>query len=181
MPRITDRTIVFSTPWFDIAAKQVDGDPSPHYAVIPFDYVTVIAVDTDGHFLLVTQYRPVVEDYTVELPSGMIDQGETPEACVRRELIEETGHEAGRVELLGTLVPDVGRLGNRMWCYFAPDVRPIVPAPAIEEGIELLRVTGEEFMAVFADHRCCHALNFAAVMLAVLKGRLAPFVPRTCP
>jgi hypothetical protein len=70
------------------------------------------------------------------------------------------------------LVPDVGRLGNRMWCYFAADVRRIVPAPPLEDGIELLTVTREDFVAAFADSRCCHALNFAAVMLAVLKRRL---------
>jgi len=172
MPRITDRQVAFSTPWFDVVAKQVDGDPSPHYTVQPFDYVTVIAIDEDGRFLLVKQYRPVIEDYTVELPSGMVDADETPEACVRRELAEETGHEAGDVELLGTLVPDVGRLGNRMWCYFASGVRPIVPSPPREDGIDLLRVTRDEFVATFADLRCCHALNFAAVMLAVLKGRV---------
>ncbi|MBZ5559496.1 MAG: NUDIX hydrolase [Acidobacteriia bacterium] len=172
MPRITDRQVAFSTPWFDVVAKQVDGDPSPHYTVQPFDYVTVIARDAGGHFLLVKQYRPVIEDYTVELPSGMIDADETPEACVRRELVEETGHEAGEVELLGSLVPDVGRLGNRMWCYFADGVRPMAPAQPLEDGIELLRVTHDEFVATFADHRCCHALNFAAVMLAVLKHRL---------
>jgi ADP-ribose pyrophosphatase len=172
MPTITDRQVAFSTPWFEVVAKQVDGDPSPHYTVQTFDYVTVIAVDTGGQFLLVKQYRPVIEDYTLELPSGMIDANETPEACVRRELVEETGHEAGDVELLGTLVPDVGRLGNRMWCYFAKDVRPIVPAPPPEDGIELLKVTHDEFVATFADGRVCHALNFAAVMLAVLERRL---------
>lgn len=173
MPRITDRQVAFSTPWFDVVAKHVDGDPSPHYTVQTFDYVTVIAVDTGGRFLLVKQYRPVVEDYTIELPSGMIDADETPEACIRRELVEETGHEASDIELLGTLAPDLGRLGNRMWCYFASDVRPIVPAPPLEDGIELLRVTHDEFLAAFSDVRCCHALNFAAVMLAVLKRRLA--------
>jgi ADP-ribose pyrophosphatase len=171
MPRITDRQVAFSTPWFDVVAKQVDGETSPHYTVQPFDYVTVIAVDVAGEFLLVKQYRPVVEDFTIELPSGMIDADETPDACVRRELIEETGHAAEDVELLGTLVPDVGRLGNRMWCYFAR-VRAIVPTPPLEDGIELLRVPHDEFIATFASLRCCHALNFSAVMLAVLKGRL---------
>jgi ADP-ribose pyrophosphatase len=172
MPRITDRRVAFSTPWFDVVAKQVDNAPSPHFTIRPFDYVTVIAVDAQGRFLLVKQFRPVVEDFTIELPSGMVDKNETADECVRRELLEETGHEADHIELLGTLVPDVGRLGNRMWCYFAAGVRAVVPAPPLEDCIELLRVTRDEFVATFAEGRCCHALNFAAVMLAVLRGRV---------
>lgn len=173
MPKITDRRVAFSTPWFDIVAKHVEGESSPHYAVTPPDYVTVIASDLDGRLLLVRQFRPVIEDYTLELPSGLVDAGETPEAAARRELVEETGHQAGEIELIGSLVPDVGRLGNRMWCFVADKVRPILPAPALEDGIELVKRTPQEFAATFADLHCCHALNFAVVMLAILKGRFA--------
>ena len=171
MPKITDRAVAFSTPWFDVIAKQIDGDPSPHYTVKPPDYVTVVASDVEGRMLLVKQFRPVVEAHTIELPSGLVDPGETPEATVRRELVEETGHEAGALELLGTLVPDTGRLGNRMWCYAASGVRPLVPTRLPEHGIELLKCAPDELAAMLTDLRCNHALNFAALMLAVLKGR----------
>ena len=171
MPTITDRHVAFSTPWFDVIGKHVDGDPSPHYTVQPADYIAVLAIDADGRLLLVKQFRPVVEAITLELPAGLVDPGETPDACARRELVEETGHEGGELESLGALVPDVGRLGNRMWCFVATGLRPIVPAPALEEGIELVRMTPQEFMAAMADLRCNHALNFAVVMLAMLKGR----------
>lgn len=171
MPKITDRQIAFSTPWFDIVAKHVDGDPSPHYTVRPADYIAVLARDTDGRYLLVKQYRPVVEAETIELPSGLVDPGETPEATARRELIEETGHEAGEVEFLGELTPDVGRLGNRLWCFAASNVRAIVPAPALHDGITLVRYTADEFLASLRSLECHHALNFAVLMLAALKGR----------
>jgi ADP-ribose pyrophosphatase len=171
VPKITDRTVAFSTPWFDVVAKHVDGDASPHYTVKPPDYVTVVASDAEGRVLLVKQFRPVVETHTIELPSGLVDPGESPEATVRRELVEETGHEAGDIDLLGTLVPDTGRLGNRMWCFAASGVRPLVPAQPLENGIELLKCTPDELVAMLADLRCNHALNFAALMLAVLKGR----------
>lgn len=173
MPKITDRRVAFSTPWFDVVAKTVDGEGAPHYTVTPPDYVTVIASDVERRLLLVRQFRPVIEDYTLELPSGLVDAGETPEAAARRELAEETGHEANDIELVGSLVPDVGRLGNRMWCFVADNVRPIVPVPALDDGIELVKPTPREFAATLADLRCCHALNFAVVMLAILKGRFA--------
>ena len=171
MPTITDRRVALSTPWFDVLAKQVDGDPSPHYTVKPPDYVSVIATDLDGCFLLVKQYRPVVEGYTIELPSGLVDPGEAPETCAVRELIEETGHKADTVESLGVLVPDVGRLGNRMHCFIAEGVRPI-PGSVIETGIELVRWTREELIAGLTDLTITHSLNLAVILLAVLRGRL---------
>lgn len=171
MPNITDRSVAFSTPWFDVLAKHVDGDAVPHYTVLPPDYVSVVATDHDGRLLLVRQYRPVIEAFTIELPSGLVDPGETPEACVRRELIEETGHEAGVITPLGTLVPDVGRLGNRMHCFVASGARP-VSGSTIESGIELVRWTPAQLASALTDLRISHALNFAAVMLAVLQGHL---------
>jgi ADP-ribose pyrophosphatase len=162
--------VAFTTPWFDVIAKTLDGHSSPHYAVMPHDYVTVLASDVNGDFLLVRQYRPVIEDYTLELPSGLVDSGESPDATARRELVEETGHEAGVVHALGSLVPDVGRLGNRMFCFMATDVRAIVPQPAIEPGLELVKCSKRELVDHMLARRCPHALNFAAVMLAVLQG-----------
>jgi ADP-ribose pyrophosphatase len=173
VPKITDRTVAFATPWFDVIAKQVDGNPAPHYTVQPPDYASIVATDVEGRLLMVKQYRPVVEGFTLELPSGLVDPGETPEASIRRELIEETGHEAGAIESLGELLPDVGRLGNRMFCFAASKVRPIVPAPALDDGIELVRLTPDEVLVTLTTLRCNHALNFAVLMLAALRGRFA--------
>jgi len=175
VPKISDRSVVFATPWFQVIAKQVDGHASPHYTVQPPDYAAMVATDLEGNLLLVRQYRPVVEGYTLELPSGLVDPGETPEQSMRRELIEETGHEAGEVESLGALLPDVGRLGNRMHCFAASNVRPILPAPVLDDGIELVRVKPGEVFATLAELRCNHALNLAVLMLAAVKGRFGSF------
>lgn len=175
MPKITDRTVAFTTPWFDIVAKQVDGNPSPHYTVQTADYATIVATDLEGRLLMVKQYRPVVEDYTLELPSGLVDPGETPEASMRRELIEETGHIAGAVESLGALLPDVGRLGNRMHCFAASNVMPIVPAPVLDDGIELVRLAPDEVLEALTTLQCNHALNFGALMLAAIRGQFGKF------
>src|SRR5579872_5602515 len=159
MPTITARSVAFSTPWFDLIAKHVDDNPSPHYTLKPSDYVTVIATDTDGRFLLVRQYRPVVEGYTVELPSGLVDPGETHEACARRELVEETGHAAGELEFLGELIPDTGRLGNRLYCFVAINARPLETPRVLDDGIELVKCTPADFIRTICGLHCNHALN----------------------
>ena len=59
----------------------------------------------------------------LELPSGAIEPGEAPEAAARRELLEETGCEAGELVSLGQFHVDSGRLETQQWAFFAPDVR----------------------------------------------------------
>lgn len=141
------------------------------------DYVSVVATTAERQLLLVRQYRPVVERETVELPSGHVDPGETPEQAARRELLEETGFVAGTMEHLGTLVPDVGRLTNRMWCYFAADVQPSAVAPAREAGVSLVTTTVPEALRRAADGTMDHALNLSVLFLAVARGKLAMDVP----
>ena len=181
MSHIAYRKTVFTTPWFEVIAKAVSGeDPDdPYYTLELDDYVSIVALTEEDEILLVRQYRPVTESYTLELPSGHVDVGELPEKTALRELLEETGYEAGEIELIGCLVPDTGRLANRQWCYFAPNVRLGQEALAIEEGIELVVCSREELIDHITEGRLDHALNLAVVLLAILKGHLSIDLPRT--
>jgi len=165
------RDVVFSSTWCRLLAERRDGG-DPYYMLDVPDYVAVVARTREGRILLVRQHRPVVGHDSIELPSGHVDPGETPEAAVRRELLEETGAEAGTLEFLGTLVPDIGRLTNRMWCYFASDVTVITDRVDAGEGITRLDVSEAEALAMAADGRMEHALNLAALFLAVSRRKL---------
>src|SRR4029077_6028609 len=92
---------------------------APYYMLTLPDYVTVIALTSARDVLLVRPFRPVGQGETIELPSGHLEANESPEDAARRELLEETGFLAPKLELLGTLVSDGGRLGERVWGYFA--------------------------------------------------------------
>jgi len=145
----------------------------PYYMLDVADYVSVVARTPGGQLVLVRQYRPVVGRDTLELPSGHVDAGEAPEDAVRRELLEETGMVAGNVELLGVLTPDVGRLTNRMWCYFASDVTPAGGDVELEDGVVPVEVSASEAMAMATDGTIDHALNLAALFLAVSKRKVS--------
>ena len=114
-----DDKVVFSVPWFDILERPVEGSPSPYYVLQTSDYVSVLAATKEGSLLLVRQYRPAVGEETLELPSGHVENGELPEAAARRELRKKRATRPQSFELLGTLAPDTGRLGNKLWCYYA--------------------------------------------------------------
>jgi hypothetical protein len=166
-------SVVFSVPWFDVLARTVDGSTSPYYFLRTSDYVTVLAVTTEGSVLLVEQYRPAVGAHTTELPSGHVEEGELPEAAARRELAEETGYEAQKFELLGTLVPDTGRLGNKLWCFYADNATQMRSRANPEEGIRLILCNPDHMLREVSAGKIDNALNLAVLLLAAVQGRLA--------
>jgi len=170
---ITHQERVFSTAWFSVLAKTVNGQGAPFYSLEQLDYVTVLAVTPHREILLVRQYRPAVERYTLELPGGHVEPGEEPEYAARRELLEETGFQAERLELLGTLVPDSGRLSNRLWCFFAGELKQVSSTPEFEQGDALLACKPTELLDYIVDSRFDHALHLAIVLLALSKQKLS--------
>jgi ADP-ribose pyrophosphatase len=82
--------------------------------------------------------------YIQELPAGSLEPGETAEACIRRELLEETGYRAGELEVIATYYPSPGASSERVHLFYAP-VRPadlVDPAAAglASEQEDILRV-----------------------------------------
>jgi ADP-ribose pyrophosphatase len=163
--------VEFATPWFQILGKTMREGEAPYYSLKLPDYAAVVAITEDNKVLIVRQYRPAVERYTLELPSGLVDPGETPVEAAGRELLEETGYEAGALEDLGPMLTDNGRLDNHIYGCVATGARP-VPGRAPEEGIEVLTWPLDELARATADGRFDHALHLAVVMLAMVKGRL---------
>jgi ADP-ribose pyrophosphatase len=73
----------------------------------------------DPRVLLIRQFRHAAEDFIWEVPAGRLDAGETPEACARRELEEETGMRAGAVERLTTIYTTPGFTDERIHLFLA--------------------------------------------------------------
>jgi 8-oxo-dGTP pyrophosphatase MutT (NUDIX family) len=162
--------VVFQTPWFQLIAKQPPGWQAPHYSIRTHDYVCVVAVSRTAGLVLVRQYRPAISAYCLDLPSGHVDPGEPPEEAARRELLEETGYRAGKMHLLGRLAPDVGRLGNSMWCFYTADILPS-GSEGGEPGVQTVlyhRSLGQ----LLREPEFNHALHHAALLLALSQERI---------
>ena len=141
----------------------------PYYSLQMLDYVSVVAFTDQQELVLVRQYRPAVERHTLELPSGHVEQGESPEQSARRELAEECGFDTSQLELLGTLISDTGRNENRLWCYLAARVSPLGADYVPERGVERILVPRAELADLWTNGEFDHALHVAALMLAVFK------------
>ena len=162
--------IPFATRWFQVVAKTVDAEEEPYYSLRLPDYAAVIALTEEQRVVLVRQYRPAVERYTLELPSGLVDPGESPAETAGRELLEETGYEARQIEVLGPMFPDTGRLANRIWGCVAAGVRR---AGSPERGIEVLDYSIADLWRATAEGEFDHSLHVAILLHALLRGKLS--------
>lgn len=99
--------------------------------------VVVLPVLADGRILLVRQYRHAAGGFLWELVAGGIEAGETPRAGAKRELAEETGYIAGRLERLASYFPTPGFLSEVMHVYRATRLRPGQARPEEGEALEM--------------------------------------------
>lgn len=143
-----------------------------YHAFSQADYVSVLAITRDGRFPLVKQYRPACTEVTLELPGGMLEEGENTALCARRELLEEVGCIAGELEPLGVLWPDPGRLTNRLHCFFARDVLLAEDGWRPEVGVERQFAGAMEFRRLVATGQLSNAHHVAIVGLALAAGFL---------
>jgi 8-oxo-dGTP pyrophosphatase MutT (NUDIX family) len=163
-----------SNPWFEQIEKTIilpgDSEPQIYYSIKPHDYVTVLAQTNEKKIIILKQYRPAVEDFTFEFPSGHLEEGETPTQAVIRELKEETNCEAENLILMGEVIPDTGRLENRLWAFYAGNI--VVndfPHPDENDGIEVNLVSTDKLFNMINDGTFRHALDLSVVTLAITK------------
>lgn len=160
---------VYATPWFDLVAKTMRPGEAPYYSLRLPDYVGVLALTEEGRVLAVRQYRPAIEQFTIEFPAGLVDAGESPAETARRELLEETGYAAETVEIIGEMSTDTGRLSNRIWACFAPRVRREINRET-EAGIETVTYSPDELLEAIRSGQFHHALHVAILTLAAARG-----------
>jgi ADP-ribose pyrophosphatase len=145
--------------------------PEEFHSLRQSDYVSILAVTRDGRVPLVRQYRPAVERMTLELPGGLRENDDTPEATAERELVEETGlNLVSPLFLLGCLAPDTGRLENRLWGYFAQTEAEEINGWEPEPEVERLLVPRRELRDWILTGQFDHALHIALIGLAVMHG-----------
>ena len=117
-------------------AELPNGNHAERTYVIHPGGVCVCAVTQEQEVVFVRQYRYAVGDDVLELPAGKIDEGETPEDCGRRELIEEAGAHFGEMIPLGVMYPTPGYSNEGIYMYLAKDIVLGEPKPDEDEFLD---------------------------------------------
>lgn len=123
--------------------------------------VAILAVNDANKVLFVKQYRPAIEIELIELPAGLIDDGEEPAEAALRELEEETGYRAERVEKLTEFYTSPGFSDCKIHIFRAFNLKKTEQSLDEDEVLEVLEIDAEECKnTVFEDGKTVTALKF---------------------
>lgn len=133
--------------------------------------VAVIALTQDNKIIMVEQYRKALERSLLEIPAGKLEPGELPELTAARELEEETGYAAGKLNHLISFYTSPGFADEIIHLYEASDLRKLEnPVSGDEdEFVELYELTIEEAVKLVKDKKIYDAKTAYAVLYLQLK------------
>lgn len=165
-----DARTLLHTPIFEVKGIQYRHPQrarSNEFVVIDSaDWVVVVAVTSDAQIVLVRQFRFGTASTSLELPGGIIDEGESPIEAAVRELEEETGFGGGRARLLGWTHPNPAIQRNRNHIVLVEGVTPTGTLGWDEhEELETLLWPVDEALRAAVDGRITHALMINALLL----------------
>lgn len=130
----------------------------------------ILPLFSDDTIALVRQYRHPAREFLLEIPAGGRAAGEPPEVCAHRELEEEIGVVAARMELLAEFYPSPGFLAEKMWVYLATDLRESKQNLDHDEEVEIIRLTVAEAIAMIARGEIKDAKTIIALLMLAKRG-----------
>jgi len=165
------RKVVYKTPWFYINRDDViaPNGKKTNYSTFNFtnNPVHIVAMDSNLNIYLVKQFRYPVGEVTWELPAGHTD-GQSAEATAKRELLEETGLVAKKVEKVGDYIMTPGVSGSKMQLVFAHDVKKISNQLDKVDGIEAIKKCNlTEIKQMISDGEIRDTLSICGIYIAL--------------
>lgn len=126
----------------------------------------IVPVLDDGRVLLIRQFRYAVRGYILEIPAGVLEEGEDPEGCARRELEEETGYIPGEMRNLGGFMLAPGYCDEVIHIFLATNLVPGTQALERSEVIDLAPYPREEVERMIRDGTITDAKTVIGILLA---------------
>jgi ADP-ribose pyrophosphatase len=170
-PRIIRRREIYSGRVFDVTVdRYADEETGREFDIEIVQHnggAGALAVDDDGSLILIRQWRYPLDRYSIEIPAGRIEPGDDPEVTARRELEEETGLRASRVEPLAEVNSGPGFTTERLYIYLATGLAPTSQSLDEDERVEIIRMSMDEALAAVDDGR----IDDAKTVIAILRGR----------
>ncbi len=170
---VLDEATVVRDRWIDLVRQRcrtpAGAELDDFYVQRQPGWVNVVAVTQAGRLLRVRQWRQGARVVSIELPGGVVDPGETPEAAGARELLEETGFRGGEPVRLAALWANPHNQTNRTTTVLIAGCRRVA-AQALD-ATEALEVEEADPAVVLEDVRTGrmeHALHVVAVLAARL-------------
>ena len=172
---VLDRRVLIERPWLRLREDHVrlpGGHEIEEFHVLEYpDWTCTVCLTDDDDLVLVEQYRHGIAEVVLELPGGVIDAGESPEAAARREVLEETGFTADTWHLLGRCAQDPHRQTNYVYCFAATGARQVATQRLdAEEHMRVRTMPCAEALRRATAGGLEHGIHLAALFLARQHG-----------
>jgi nudix-type nucleoside diphosphatase (YffH/AdpP family) len=149
-------------------------EPVKRSLVVTRDASGILLQNTDtGNLIFSRQHRLGAIDqpdpYLIEIPAGVVDKGETPEQCARREALEETGFEVSTIEKIGSFYPSPGYTNEKINLFYCTTSNKLKHnngggLDGEHEFIEILEITLEDAMKMLETGEICDSKTAIALM-----------------
>ncbi len=139
-------------------------------------WVNAFALTKEGEVIMVKQYRHGIEQVCIELPGGVVEENETPEDAVRRELLEETGYSFEIFDYLGKVCANPSTTNNFTYMFLATGGKKISEQKldANEElNVEIYSIDAVKQM--IKENKIMQSLHVNGIMYALAKIGLLQF------
>jgi len=179
LPEFIDSKKVFAGRVFEVTVDTVrEGDSTYVREVVhhPGSAVILPAFD-DGTIALVRQYRHPAVKYLLELPAGTLNKQERPDEGAARELEEELGLVAGKLEKLAEFFVSPGFCAEKMWLYLATELTETAQRLEDDEFIEVVRMPVGRALQMITDGEIEDAKTIIGLMLAGPRLGVATLAP----
>lgn len=129
----------------------------------------IVPVTAENEVVMVRQYRFAVGDWLLEVPAGTLATDEAPEACAHRELAEEAGVAAQRLEPLGSIWTTPGFTDERIWLFLATGLAAAEQRLEPDEVLSVVRVPLAQAVAMAAGGEIVDGKSVAALLRAAAR------------
>ena len=155
----------------DRSVSPRDAREHDFYCIEAPDWINIVPLTANDEVVMIEQYRHGTNEVTLEIPGGMVDEGEGPHEAAVRELLEETGYAASDCLLLGRTRPNPAIQNNWLYSFLARDVG-FKGAPVFDttEHTAVRLVPLADVPALIADGTINHSLVVAGFYLLSLES-----------
>lgn len=168
LPKIVNSQKVFEGRVFNVTVDTVsEGELTYQRDVVHHNgSAAIVPVFDDGTVALVRQYRHPAVRYLLEVPAGTLSKGERPEVGAARELEEELGLIAARLEKLSEFFVSPGLSEEKMWIYLATELTEGKQALEDDEILEIVRLPIADALEMITSGEIQDAKTIIGLMLA---------------
>jgi ADP-ribose pyrophosphatase len=172
--KVLESTYLHREPWLTIRKDKCElpnGKIIPSFYVNEYDeWANAFALTKEGKVVMVKQYRHGISSIEIELPGGVVEDGEHIQEGMERELLEETGYRFETFEYLGKICANPSTTNNYMHMFLATGGEKIAEQTLDDvEDVDVLLMSIDEVKQLVRENKMMQSLHVNCIMYALMK------------